>query len=348
MNISPDKQQGLTLIELMISMLIGLLILLGITSMFMANKRIYTEQESMSRLQENARFAIGMLIKDIHMAGYAGCAHDITELANHLNGSGDTRLIFSFVDAVEGSENAGNWQPSNSTDMTVSIKAATDAISIRYLDPIGVRITGAMPPTSTQLDVDNTGNLVAGDIIAVTDCDSADVVQLTQVQSSPARLQHNPGTATVPGNRTPHVLQKSYGTDAEIMRFISHRYYIRNNSAGIPSLFRKSINGNDLELVEGVENMQILYGEDTSGNDRIADVYVTATAVTAWNNVVSVRLGLLLRTIDENRQIDPDNKVYDILGGAAAGGATIGPTGDYHRRRIYTTTVQIRNRRNQG
>jgi len=346
MNIFSCNQKGLTLIELMVAMMIGLLILLGISGMFMANKRTYTEQESMARLQENARFAIGMLIKDIHMTGYIGCSHDMEDLVNHLNSSSDSTAAFSFINALEGSENAGNWQPSGSTDMVASINAGTDAISIRYMSPLAVRIVSPMPPTSAILNVDDTGNLAIGDIIAVSDCDSTDVIQLTNVMAAPARLQHNPGSTVTPGNQSPHVLQKSYGTDAEIMRFIAHRYYISNNDNGVPSLYRKSINGTVMELVEGVETMQILYGEDTTGNDRNADTYVTATNVTNWNNVVSIRLGLLFRTIDENRQIEPDTKVYQIFGGTGAGGVTVGPMGDYHRRRLYTTTVQIRNRRN--
>ncbi len=345
MNILPEKQKGLTLIELMIALLIGLLILLGVFAMFMANKRIYTEQESMARLQENARFAIGMLVKDIHMAGYVGCSHDTDALVNHLNDGDNDQQIFSFVLAVEGSENAGPWQPSGSTDMVASILPGTDALTLRYFSPLDIRISSAMPATSAQLNVDDTGELQVEDIIAVSDCDSSDVIQITQVQSSPSRLQHAPGTAISPGNRTPHVLQKSYGAGAQIMRFISHRYHVGNNANGVPSLFRKSIDGSTLELIEGVENMQLLYGEDLTGNS-IADSYVIATNVTNWDNVVSIRLGLLLRTINENRQIEQDTKVYQVLGGTAAGGATVGPMNDYHRRRVYTTTVLIRNRRN--
>jgi len=345
MNKKPEKQNGLTLIEVMIAMLIGLLLLLGVFGMFMANKRIYTEQESMARLQENARFAVGMLVKDIHMAGYVGCSHDAGAIVNHLNDGDNAEQIFSFVQAVEGSENAGAWQPSGSTDIIASILPGTDALTLRYLNPLDIRISSAMPASSAQLMLDDTGEIQVEDIVAVSDCDSTDVIQITQVQSSPAQLQHAPGTAISPGNNTPHTLQKSYGTDARIMRFVSHRYFIRNNPDGVPSLFRKSIEGSSLELVEGVENMQILYGEDLTG-DNTADSYLIATDVTNWDNVVSIRLGLLLRTINENRQLEPDTRVYQVLGGVAAGGATVGPMNDFHRRKLYTTTVLIRNRRN--
>ena len=90
--------------------------------------------------------------------------------------------------------------------------------------------------------------------------------------------------------------------------------------------------------------MQILYGEDTSGGDKIADTYVTGNNVTSWANVVSVRIALLFRTIKPNAQIAPDTAIHSMLGGTVAGGATVGPMNDYYRRRVFTATVQIRNR----
>ena len=68
------KQQGLTLIELLIAMLIGTLLILGASSMFIANKRVYKEVDYQGRLAENARFAMEMMIRDLRMAGFIGCA----------------------------------------------------------------------------------------------------------------------------------------------------------------------------------------------------------------------------------------------------------------------------------
>ena len=53
-----QRQQGFTIVELMVAATLGLLILAGAISMFISNKRIYTEQDEMGRLQENARFAM--------------------------------------------------------------------------------------------------------------------------------------------------------------------------------------------------------------------------------------------------------------------------------------------------
>ena len=68
------KQHGLTLLELLIAMLIGTLLILGATSMFIANKRVYKEVDYQGRLAENARFGMEMMIRDLRMVGFMGCS----------------------------------------------------------------------------------------------------------------------------------------------------------------------------------------------------------------------------------------------------------------------------------
>ena len=94
---------------------------------------------------------------------------------------------------------------------------------------------------------------------------------------------------------------------------------------------------NDEELIEGVQNMQILYGENTNGAVGV-DGYFTANAVTNWANVVSVKISLLMRTI---RQYGTtiDTNTFNVLG------QNLGPFNDRHRRRIFAATIEIRNRR---
>lgn len=137
------KYIGLSLIEIMVAMAIGMLLMTGTASMFISNKRIYKEQDEMGRLQENARFAMQILIEDIRMAGHAGCANDIDEIQNHVDGMTDDDMLMSFVNAVEGLENRANgdvWEPSDSTDQVTSMVDDTDAFSIRFLQPSGIDI----------------------------------------------------------------------------------------------------------------------------------------------------------------------------------------------------------------
>lgn len=337
--------RGFSLIELMIAMVIGLLLLAGISSMFMTNKRIYRAQDEMGRLQENARFAMEMLIRDIRMTGYVGCGDDISAVTNQLNNGTNDDNLYSLADAVEGINNAtgaSTWGPSSGADQVANIVAGTDAITLRYLEPIGINIAQDMTANNSVLKVADVSGFTVNDLLGISDCLSAEVFQISQVtDNNPgpddiAHAQGNPPTG--PGNAA-GTFSKIYDTDAEMLRFVARRYFIGNGTNG-PALFRSEGYNAAVELIEGVENMQILYGIDTSG-DRIADSYAHAAAVTAgnnWPNVTSVKLALLLRTLDDNVDNNTDANTYDLLD------FTYDPVNDQRRRRIFNASVQIRNR----
>ncbi len=117
--------------------------------------------------------------------------------------------------------------------------------------------------------------------------------------------------------------------------------YLINNSilqkiTGTTSCSLTSNSTND--LIEGIENMQILYGEDTpilSIYDGWANYYVPANNVVNWEKVVSVRVSLLVKSIDDNLAVQPLAYTYN--------GTTSTPT-DRRLRRIFTTTIALRNR----
>ncbi len=95
-------------------------------------------------------------------------------------------------------------------------------------------------------------------------------------------------------------------------------------------------------VVQGVENMQLLYGEDITAADGVtnATTYVTAGNVVNWNNVVSVRIGILVNSQGTIATTD-DNVAYTLLGQTQIAAAN-----DRQRRRAYSATVVIRNRMN--
>ncbi len=99
-------------------------------------------------------------------------------------------------------------------------------------------------------------------------------------------------------------------------------------------------------LVDGVENLQVLYGVDGSG-DGVANQYVNATSVAAgvvaagtpdWDRVVSVRLALLVST-GQIVSGDNDPRAYALLDAAPAAPAA----NPGYRRRVFTTTIPVRN-----
>lgn len=110
------KQHGLTLVELMIAMTIGLLLLGGITSIMISSRQTYRVNEALSRMQDNARYAFQVLSRDIRMAGYFGCVGSDVTPTNTL--SGPTDFLWNFKQTIYGyeatSDTAWNLTPDSS------------------------------------------------------------------------------------------------------------------------------------------------------------------------------------------------------------------------------------------
>ncbi len=99
--------------------------------------------------------------------------------------------------------------------------------------------------------------------------------------------------------------------------------------------------GAGVAIIDGVDQMQILYGLDDDG-DEIADRYVTATTVTAiangWRDKVSsVRIALLLNSTNAIKPAS-ESKTYQLLD------VTTAAIDDRLLHKVFTTTILIRNR----
>ena len=64
------QQHGVTLVELMLALAIASILMLGVSSVYVSSKRGYNIQDNLSRQQENTRFSLDVLMKDLRMAGY--------------------------------------------------------------------------------------------------------------------------------------------------------------------------------------------------------------------------------------------------------------------------------------
>ncbi|MCW9024111.1 MAG: PilW family protein [Gammaproteobacteria bacterium] len=236
MNHTINRQQGLTLIELMVALLISLLILAGLITVYQSNNRAMRTSDSLIRIQESGRFSMDFIIRDLRMAGFPAI---------------DT----SLHNQVAGTDGGGT---------------ASDTLNI----------------------VNNTGTDCLGDAVA-------GVVTNTYTVANTPRLNRQ-GTL-------------------------------------IPALFC-----NNVELVEGIENMQVLYGIDTDAKrDGVPNRYTTANNVVAmaggWERVVAVRIAMLATSVDAFLA-GTSTRTYRML---IPGG--LGAINDNIMRREYTTTVSLEN-----
>ncbi len=369
MNIKPQtKLSGFSLIELMVAMALGVFILAGVIQIFISNKQSYRLQEGQSRVQENARYVLELLGRDVREAGYTGC-RGLNKISTYRIGN-PPLPSFDISSAVIGrwwDQSTTSWSATPPTAIA-NVTAGTDVLTLQKGESCGATLTGNTSASNANVKVSapNDCGLTAGDVTMVTDCSTAHILRATSVSSgSPTQtIAHasNQNTANhlctsytnaYPASNNgacPTGSAKIYTSPpAQLLKFSSITYFIRPGTNGLPSLWRLENTSavsasNPVELVEGVENMQITYGLGVSG---IASSYAPDTTFPTpptapgggtpndWGDVISARIELLFESIDENLTIGDQVFTYN--------GATV--TGSDGRiRRVFSTTITIRNR----
>jgi len=335
------RQFGYTIIELMIAITISLIILASLVAMFANNSRTRVEIERANQQTENGRYALQLITDDLHNAGYlaefnpgplatpAAKPDPCDTSVAGLNGA--------LPMAVQGYDNAA-IVPACLSD----VRAGTDILVVRHASTCAVGSAGC--------DV-----LVAGDpYFQTSGCNSA-------TELSSGNIANYYVLDTNAASFTLH--QKDCVTLANVYQYRTHIYFVANNDQagdGIPTLKRAELGiatFSIVPLVEGVENMQIEYGIDTSvpttGTAAVynanPDTYNAACGTTPsicvgyWRNVVAAKINVLTRNTTATQGY-VDNKVYTL--GLLADGITantVGPLNDAYKRHAYESVVKLNN-----
>lgn len=375
------RQKGLTLVELMIAMTISSVLMVGISNIYSSSKQAYKINDEFSVLQENARLAFRFLTQDIRMAGYIGCAWaDTTNVDSTLDiddlTADQEAFVNGFGTGLEGYDATGTG-PNTAINMTALTAGfnrtvnglftghldGSDIIIVRHANGGGVKLSGNK--NSANFDIQDSGvnavvdgchapsGICEGDILMVSDCSKGRIFQVNNMSAVSAnggsiRLVHSATGA--PGNS-----RSSWGGssnteadwfspgDSEILKMGTYAYFLANGTSGQPTLKRLSnLDATPQELVEGVENMQILYGTDSNGDGRANQYFVAPTAVT--DNIVSVRISLLMSTPNQIPKRDNDTKVYKMISENDAVNVRVTPIADRRIRKVFTTTIKLRNK----
>jgi type IV pilus assembly protein PilW len=333
------QQRGVGLVEIMISLVLGLLVTGAIVQIYLTTKRQNDMQTSLTGRQESARFAAQIIQADAQMAGFRGCLRDLGTVANTLNTP--TNFLYNYGQHVVGFDNAAGLPAS-----ITNVVAGTDVLTLRTLDDPGLNLSANMASATADPVVPAglaPAPMADGDIALVADCSGAAVFQVKTYLPGTGVLQRT--GATVPGNATLN-LGRRFNAGAQVFRLRTTTYYIRNSASGSgPALWRRVGLQPAQELAEGIENMQVLYGEDTDG-DQAPDAYRTAAQITAaggWGRVVSLQVALLAAGT-QNRVADADERTFTLLDKTVdpTVGGTV--TSDGRLRRVLTFTVAMRNR----
>ncbi|MCL4790484.1 MAG: PilW family protein [Gammaproteobacteria bacterium] len=335
------RQRGIGLVEIMIAVTLGIIVTGAVVQIYLSTKRQNDMQGGLTGRQEVSRYATQLLQRDLQMAGFRGCLRDLGTVVNTLNDPDD--FLNNYARHVEGFEDVVSAAlPGEITAGGNDVVADTDVLVVRTVDDPNLQLTANMvtsssdPVTVPGLDPVAPDTPAVGDIMLVTDCGGSAIFEVTAFDDGTGTITHDAG-AGAPGNSSKNLVRR-YTAGAQLFRLRTTTYFIRENDQGIAGLWRRVGDGEPQELAEGVENMQVLYGEDTIGADQVPDVYRTADAVVNWNNVVSLQVALLVSSVREN-VADEDPRTFVLLDEAA-----VGPFADGRLRQVVSFTVAMRNR----
>lgn len=337
------RQGGLTLIELMISLVIGLLVLGALLVVYLGSRAAYRTSDSLARVQESGRFAIEFIAQDGRMSGFMGCLSRNLTTDSVINLTANPSVPFSnSADGIRGFDgsdatNIALWSnPTAGSPTEIERVGNSDVLTIRRAG--GVSIGLRADPASTTTWTEGVGGTVTlqhnaiglrnSDTVALGSCVKGLLIfrvtnnpMQTGIGDFPTVLEYKGAGAGGDGSAgnvttVPDPSRVLFGSDAraEVIRFADVSYFIGQSAAEQrPSLYRAS--GNNVEeLVDNVEDMDIVYGVADSPLDQpaVIDVYRRAHEIStdcsqpiSWCRVVSARISLLVASPVDPESNDP-------------------------------------------
>lgn len=325
-----NRQRGISLVEVMIALVISLFLLAGIYQVYIGNKATFAFTNALAEIQENGRYALDLMSQDLRMGAEWGCIEMNPDDTSNINNTLSAATVPNYDAVFYDFTGEQNIEGNNNTGLNGS-----DTLTIRGGRTGQANVESPFfASTSNQLTIDATGSIGVDDIVLVARCgandllidEEADIFRVTATQLVNGNTQQQ---LTFSANKS-----QQFENDAMVIELQTVNYFIAAGASGEPSLFRREFDNAPQELIEGVENLQILYGVDTDG-DKYPNQYQAADSVVDFNDVVAVRVMLLVRSIDDNVSDAPQTYSYN--------GATV-TANDRRLRQVFSTTVALRNR----
>ncbi|WP_299197727.1 PilW family protein [uncultured Amphritea sp.] len=286
-------QTGFSLIELMIALVLGLFIIGGVMAVFIGSSASFSSNESLSRVQENGRFALEILAEDLRNTGNKGlCWNSVVDVINTADSDYEADA-YDLDDPIKGwTDDAGTF-----FDGTLNgYKAGTDLVLVKHAAESSDAVVSVdIAKTDTIFNI--TGGVVPGAIILLSDAAGCDLFQNTAALNT-STVERAAGGVTI-GNKSvaaqelSHDYSVSSGNIVEISKLSSTLYYIGSGTTTANALRSMSFDygvASDQELIEGVTNMSVLYGIVSGAGPALG--YSADANGGSWDDVDAVRVTL--------------------------------------------------------
>ncbi len=298
------RQSGLSLVEILIALSLGLVVLGAVVTMFFAQREAFRSNEALAQMQENARFALEMIARELREAGGNFCDRSLPT-AVVLNQSDQLWWAQWQQSPIHGYDSNDNSFPHRFGTSPGNRRVGTDAVTIlsATANTTPVRIV-EHNPLSAQFMVNTPSHGVRnGDIVLACDSRQAALFQVTNANSNNVTIVHNTGTGHQPGNCTKGlglpVRCTAVGTPypfsqgGYLAQLNASAWYVGRNERDGWSLWRlRLLTQNENaetraeEIAEGITGLQLRYLEQ--GRENLG--FLTARDVREWNKVTAVRV----------------------------------------------------------
>ena len=321
---TPRRQRGVTLVELMVGLTLGLVVTASLLMLF-ANASAHGQDVARAGMQiENGRYVSELLREDVRLAGFYGETSVAGALYTQPDPCGPAPASWGGTPLTLPTPVQG-YTPADALACLDHRKAGTDAIAVRR-----VGITAIDPAT-----------IVAGNA-------------QYYVQYSFCALDVATPRLVFSNDQTAFTLRNRACTGPNTVRpYVSRIYYVSecNECAGagdgVPTLKRVDLVGTALTLpptalAEGIDTLRVEYGFDIDG-DGSPDTYLPTIGAlgptAAWSNVVSLKVHFVTRSLDKAVGSNLATAQEFDLGGTAV----IATVADGYTRRAYSSAIRLIN-----
>lgn len=308
------NQKGLTIVELMVDLVLSVFVIGILVNLYSNYKKSYNIHFDEALINQNAHAVYKYLKNDLQLSGFFGCDSSSENIEYAIPATFDYSLATS-ISAYEATSTglnstinltspSTNWSPAfNGQISNVSPNSGSDILTIRYANTNPSAVLQTLSNGSSITTTAAATNIAQNDILLVSDCIRTVVFQVANISGTTITPTQSIGTINALG---------------EIYKINVHSYYIKTVD-NIPTLYRLSNNVEEA-LVPNIENMQIMYGQDTN-NDGITDKFNLANNLQDYK-ITSLEVGVLIKSNNKHNQFSFPN-TYELLGSGAPFNTTI-------------------------
>lgn len=365
--IGRKNQSGLTLVELMIASSLSIAILGGMLHLMEGTRYTSRLNDSLSSIHLTGHYGLDLMRTSLKYRGFEGCKRPVSvdprqeDFIDWEEGAEyTTNVSTSFVindvarDSLRGFEvdESGGWSPSVPPDLQPLQEGGnpqpipnSDVVSVYYVTRQSVRPSVDMASLDENIRIsDNSMSFSKGDTVFIGDCTRSNLFTITNMPGSnfPISLEH------ADSSNATEELTYLFNTTSDVRIAYVDTFYVGDtgrkteNNDPVYALYRYR-NGESVEIIEGVENLQVMYGQELStGNVR----FLTADEASLNMRLVSVvQVGMLI--YHQSSVLDTeDDSTYGLPGQDIVGTGSEGVShlGGRYMRRVFTETIHMLNR----